>query len=140
MTAQNTRLNGAGLDLSPRVAHTATVVASPAAATETIIASLTLNKDWQTGLGVVLFGWAAFTVGTSGVSVVLRIRETNASGTVIASTGAVTYTAADLGSLSLQGLDAGIAPPVNVYVVTMTVASGAAESTVSAVDLLALLI
>lgn len=131
---------GAGLDLSSRLFHTATVVASPAAAAETIVASVTITSDVALTKGVVLAAFGAFTVGASGVSVNLRIRRTDVSGTVVKATGAVTYTAADLGALSLQAVDTGITPLNQVYVLTATVASGAAESAFSAVTLSAIVI
>jgi hypothetical protein len=134
------RLNAGGIDLTPRVQHTATVAASPATNAETTIASLTISGNLATGLGVLLVGFAAFTVGTSGVSVNLKLRQTDTSGTTIKATGAITYTAADLGSLTIVGLDASPTLPGQVYVLTMTVASGAAASTVSAVSLVALVV
>jgi hypothetical protein len=129
----------AGLDLSPRIARSDTVAASPAAAVETIICTLAIPTDVAVALGVQLFGWAAFTVGASGVSGNLRIRQTNASGTVVSATGATTVTAANLVERSVQGFDAS-PPSGGVYVLTLTVGSGAAESTVSDVQLLALVI
>lgn len=136
----NIHLNAAGVDLGPRVQRTATVVASPAAATETIIASLTIAGNLATSVGVFLFGFAAFTVGASGVGVNLKLHVTDASGTTLKATGILTYAAADLGALSIQGLHTTPAIPGQVYVMTATVASGAAESTVSAVELVALVV
>jgi len=131
-------LSAQGIDLSGRVVRSSTVVASPALAAETTIATVTVSDNLALGLGVVLFGFAAFTVGTSGVSVNLKLRQTNTSGSTVKATGAVTYTAADLGSASLLGVDTAAVLPGQVYVLTMTVASGGAESTVSAVTLLAI--
>lgn len=138
MPAEPIQLGGVALDLSPRVFVSETVVASPAAADETIIASVVVGGNLSTALGVLLTGFAAFTVGGSGVSVNLKLRQTDASGTVVAATGAVTYTAADLGALTVHGLDNGQVAARQVYVLTMVVASGAAESTVSAVTLSAI--
>lgn len=127
-------------DLSSRFAGTSVVVASPQLAAETIIGSLTIASfgDVQVIGGIRLSGWAAYTVGTSGVSVQLRIRQTNVSGAIVADTGATTATATNLGSLSILGADA--APGVKTYVLTMQVASGAAVSTVSALHLSAIII
>lgn len=128
-----------GLDLSPRLVRTETVGASPAAAAETIIGTLNIPTDVAYATGAVLLGWAAFTVGTSGVSANLRIRQTNVAGTVIAATGATTVTAASLVETNVQGMDA--APPGGgVYVLTLTIGSGSAASTVSALQLLAILV
>lgn len=135
---QPIRRSAVDLDLSPRVVASKAVVASPSAATETIIASLTIPSfgDLSIVSGIQLEGWAAFTVGTNGVSANLRIRQTDASGTIIAATGATTVTAADLRSLVALGFDA--TAGVSVYVLTLTVGSGSAASTVSGVLLRAI--
>jgi hypothetical protein len=127
-------------DLSTRFQGTSTVAASPSAAAETIIATLTLANfgDLSVTSGIRLQGFAAFTVGTNGVSAVLRIRQTNASGTVVVSSGAVTETAANLDELSVLGFDA--APGVSVYVMTLQLASASAASTVSALHLSATIV
>lgn len=127
-------------DLSARFQSTQAVAASPTANAETIIATLTLDSfnDISVVNGVRLHGWAAFTVGTSGTAVNLRIRQTNASGTIIAATGATTATAANLAALEVVGKDP--APGIGVYVLTMTVTGGAAASTVSAVHLGAIIV
>jgi len=122
-------------DLSGRFQSTQTVAASPALAAETIIGTLNITGFGDTSVvsGIQFDGWAAFTVGTSGVSATLRIRQTNASGTVVATTGALTVTAANLVQINVQGFDA--APGVGVYVLTLQIGSGAAASTVSALSL-----
>jgi hypothetical protein len=122
-------------DLSARFQSTQTVAASPALAAETIIGTLTLAGFGDTAVvsGIQFDGWAAFTVGTSGVSATLRIRQTNVAGTVVATTGALTVTAASLVQINVQGFDA--APGVGVYVLTLQIGSGAAASTVSALSL-----
>lgn len=139
-TATPIHLAAGGIDLAPRIQHTATVAASPADATETTIASLTISGNLSTSLGVVLVGFAAFTVGTAGVSVNLKLRQTNTSGTTIKATGAVTFTAADLGALPVVGVDTAPVLPGQVYVLTMTVASANAASTVSAAEILAIVV
>jgi hypothetical protein len=130
--------SAAVLDLSPRLFKTAAVVASPAAATETIIASLTINQDIQVSTGVLLFGWAAFTAGTSAVGGQLKIRRTDVSGATVKDSGAVTVVATKLYAPDIVAFDVFQAAPGAVYVLTLTMASGAAESTVSAVSLVAL--
>lgn len=127
------RVGGAGVDLSPRYAYTETVAASPAAATETIIASLTTNQDCAVMEAVRLFGWCSFTAGTDAASALLRIRRTDASGTIIKAGPAVAATATAVYSPSIAGADEGIAVPNQVYVLTLTVASASAASTVAAV-------
>lgn len=129
-----------GLDLSSRFIRTNTVAASPTAATETIIATLTVPENLTLAVGIEVVAWAAYTVGTSGTAGNLRIRRTDASGTVIAATGALTVTATNLVTASVHGTDTGPTLPGQVYVATLTVTGGAAASTVSAVHLRALLV
>lgn len=131
--------NVKGIDLSGRIARSATVVGSPAAAAETAICSVTIPDDVAIALGVLLLGYAAFTVGTNGVSGTLRLRQTDTSGTVVTSSGAVTETAANLDARSIVGFDTA-ATVGGVYVMTLTVASGSAASTVSAARLVALVV
>lgn len=140
MTFSPTRLSAAGIDLSPRVKRSTTVAASPSGSSETTVCTLTVNENLALAAGVLLVGFGAFTVGTSGVSVNLKLRQTDTSGSTIAATGAVTYTAADLGALTVVGFDTAAALPGQVYVLTATVASGAAASTFSAVSLVAILV
>lgn len=128
-------LNAANIDLSGRIAYSTTVVASPALAAETVIGSVVVPGGLQYALGVLVIGYAAYTVGTSGVSVDLKLRQTSVSGTTVGDTGATTDTAAHLNSRSVWGFDT--SPPAGgVYKLTMQVASGAAASTVSGVMLL----
>lgn len=127
-------------DLSARFQSTQTVAASPSAGTETTIATLTLANFNDIALvsGIRLEGWAAFTVGTNGVTANLKIRQTSSSGTTVVASGATTVTAANLLEMSVKGLDA--IPGVGVYVLTLLIGSGSAASTVSACDLRAILI
>lgn len=134
------RETAASVDLSARIFQTTTVVGSPALAAETIIASLTITGDLAVITGVQLFGWFAATVGTSGVSAQAKIRRTNVSGTTIVDSGATTQAAASLFERGPQGFDAITAVNQQVYVMTLTIASGAATSTVSAVSLVAIVI
>lgn len=132
--------NAGGLDLSPRVFKSTTVAASPSAATETTVCTLTVAGDIAVVSGILLLGFGAFTVGASGVSVNLKIRRTDTSGTTVAATGATTATAANLGSLSVLGFDTGITANGQVYVLTATVASGAGASTFSGASLVAIVL
>lgn len=134
------RLSAVGVDLSKRWFRSGTVVASPTAATETIIGSLTIDDDVAIQKGVAILGWAAFTVGASGTAANLRIRKDNVSGTVLSATGATTIAAAALGERGCIGFDTSPALPGQVYVVTLTVTAGAATSTVSALELHAVLL
>ena len=129
-------------DWSPRVVDTTTVAASPALAAETIIATLVIPNFGGIAITqkVYLNGWAAFTVGTSGTAIQLKIRQTNVSGTTVAATGALTggIAAGNLVAQDVQGSDA--TPGVGTYVLTLQVTAGAAASTVSAVQLIALVV
>lgn len=124
------------IDLTQRVAVSTTVAASPSAAAETVIAQLTLTGDVAILRSVILRGWAAFTVGTSGTAVRLRIRKTNVSGTVVGDSGALTGGVAAAGLLveSVAGADASPANTGQVYVLTLQVTGAAAASTVSSVE------
>ncbi len=115
-------------------------MASPADATETTVAQLTLSGDLIFGLGVLLLGFAAWTVGTAGTAVTVRIRRTNTAGTVVKSSGAMTATAGSLNAKTVVGVDTGPTLPGQVYVLTLTVSAATAVSTVSAVELVALVI
>lgn len=133
------RINARGVNLSTRFVASKTVVASPSANAQTIIASVTLPLNVQVFTAVELYGWAALTVGTSGASIDAIIRQTDTSGTVIADSGAVSATAGNLYTVQVAGIDA--APAAGqVYKLTLTIASGAAASTVSAVYLRALIV
>lgn len=123
------------IDLSKRFRGTTTVVGSPAAGAETIIASLTLNDAIQVISNIKLFGWVAFTAGTNGISATLRVRKTDASGTIVGASGAVTVVATSLYAFSCPGLDSTPTLPGQVYVLTLQIGSGSATSTVSAVNL-----
>lgn len=135
-------LDSQRIDLSKRIQVYKTVDASPAAGSETVIATLALTGFSDTALisGIVLSGWAAFTIGTSGANANLKIRQTNVSGTTVVATGATTggISAGNLVELDCEGFDA--APGVGTYVLTLTVGSGAAASTVSALMLRAILV
>lgn len=134
------QVGGAGLDLSPRYYYSETVAASPAAATETIIATLTITADVALMRGVKLSAWASFTAGTDGASALLRIRRTDASGTIVKAGPAVEVTATKVYEQSILAVDENITPAAQVYVLTLTVASASAASTVAAVTLDALVI
>lgn len=133
------RLAGDEIDFRPRFFRSTTVAASPAAAVETIIATITVTSQARAEQEAWLDGWAAFTVGTSGTAVRLRIRRTDTSGATEADTGALTggVAATNLLAQDVAGVDALGAVGSQVYVLTLTVTGGAAVSTVSAVRLTA---
>ena len=136
-------VSAARVDLSPRIVDTTTVQNSPiAAAAETIIATVNIPNFGDTTITskVFLDGWAAFTVGGSGTAITLRLRQTNGSGTVVATTGALTggVAAAALLAQDVEGSDA--SPGVATYVMTLQVTSGATNTTISAVSLRAFIV
>lgn len=134
------RMDGGAVDLSPRFLQSSVVAASPALAAITTVCSLTIPSNVGVISGIQLWGWCAFTVGTSGTAVKLDIRQTSTAGAVIATTGATSATAAQLDETGCQGFDTAGVLPGQVYVLCLTVTSGAAASTVSAVQLCALVV
>lgn len=126
-------------DLSARFVGTSTIAASPAAGSETVIATLTIPSfgDISQTSGIRLQGFAAVTIGTNGVSANLRIRQTDVNGSVVIATGALTVVAGNLYAPSILGFDA--APGIKAYALTLTIGSGSASSTVSALHLSAII-
>lgn len=127
------------LDLGNAVVSSQTVVASPSAATETIIATITVPviRDDQE---VHIDGWCGFTAGTNGVTAQLKVRRTDASGSTKATGPAKTVVAASVYDASIAAKDAPGAVVNQVYVLTLTVGSGSAQSAVSAVNFRALIV
>jgi hypothetical protein len=133
--------DAASIDFTARYRRSTTVAASPAAAAETTICTITVPiGDLSIVSGIEVVGWCAYTVGTNGTAGTLKIRQTDTSGTTIASTGALTRTAAQLVDDSIAGFDTAPAGTSQVYVLTLTITAGSAASTVSAAFLRALVI
>lgn len=139
MSVDPQTINGAYVDLSYRFAQSTTVVASPALAAETIIGSIQIPGNLVITSGVMLGAWAAFTVGTGGTAVTLKVRQTSVSGTTIVSSGALTSSAGNLNERSIWAFDTAATPNM-IYKFTMQVTSGAAASTVSAITFCALVV
>jgi hypothetical protein len=137
---QPIQVSGEHVDLSPRVVQSTAVTGSPAGAVETIVATSPALGDLAAALGVLILATLTYTVGTSGVSAIYRIRRTNAAGTAIFTSGANTVAAGNLVTATIIGLDTGPTLPGQVYVATLTIGSGAAASTVSAVPIVAVAI
>lgn len=136
------------LDLGPRVISSSTVVGSPGAATEAVVCQIVgIDNQLSVSVGVFLSAVISFTVGTSGTAVRVRIRQgtTAGAGTVIADTGALTggVAAGNLLSQDIQGFDTGVTGGGAVgaisYHVSLQVTGGAAASTVSATNIVALI-
>lgn len=130
--------SAAAIDLSPRIFKSTTVAASPAAAVETVVCTLTINEDIAIAEGVFLSAFVAFTQGTNGTGATIKIRRTDTSGTVLASTGILPFAAGVLGAASPVGFDAAAPVPGQVYVVTALMTAATAPSTFSACVLVAL--
>lgn len=132
------------LDMQARTQISTTVQNSPiAAAAETIICTLTLNRfaDIAVQAGVLVNGWCAYTIGGTPTSAQLRVRQTNGSGTVVANTGAMTgghNTAGFLVADDVNGFDSGAG--VGTYVLTLQIAGGSSNTTISAAYLVATII
>lgn len=134
------KLDAAVVALGSRYFVSQTVAASPAAGTITAVATLTLTEDLVVTKGVMLWAYGAVTVGTDGVSLLWQIRQTGVAGTIIKASGAKTAVAATLVDESMNGFDTSPTLPNQVYALCLTVGSGSAPSTVSAVTLAALVI
>lgn len=137
MTVYKTKQwDGSLLDLSGVFAQSTAVAGSPATNAETTVANLTLPGGAQIVTGVLLLAIAEFTVGTSGVSALFKIKR---GSTIIHSTGALTAVAANLMQTVAFGIDTAAADG-QAYTATLTIGSGAAQSAVSAVTFAALMI
>ncbi len=134
---QPIQYDAAHLDLSARFISSSTVSASPATNAETTIATLTLAGDLGIQTGVLLIAQCSFTAGTSGTAATMKIRRTNTSGATIVTSGATTVVATQVYQPTLLGIDPNPVPNTTVYVVTLTITGGAATSTVSAVNVIA---
>lgn len=141
MPAEPLRANAVNVDMSARFVQSSVVVGSPATNAETIVCQITVPANATIVTGVQLWGWVAFIVGTSGTGATLKLRQTNTSGSVInVGTGASTVAATNLIETGCQGLDTAGTLPNQIYVLTLQITGGAATSTVSAVQLVALVI
>lgn len=127
-------------DLTSRFVFSTSVVGSPAGSSETIIASVQLPSGLTVNSGVLIGGWAAYTLGTSATACELRVRQTNVSGTVVADTGAMTGGHNSAGLLVADDVNGVDTSPgdAQIYKLTLTVTGGAAASTVSKVLLFAI--
>jgi predicted permease len=137
---QTIQYDAAHIALASRFFYSTTVAASPPDGTETTICSVAIGGDLAVTQGVYLFGYAAFTAGTNAVGATMQIKQTNTSGTSKVSSGAVTVVATKLYAPSVFTIDTAPGSATQVYVLTLTMASGSAESTVSQARLFALVV
>lgn len=134
------KLDSLAADFTDRLFTDLTVDASPAAAAETIIATVNVASVPRSEMGVLLLASAAWTVGTNGTGSTLKIRRTDASGSTRYSTGILPTAAGVLANQSIVVFDAIGQAQNQVYVLTLTVTAASAASTVSAVTLAALVV
>jgi hypothetical protein len=115
----------------PRTRSTV-VVASPAAAAETAVCTIS-QLVLPSNDPVDLEGMVDLTIGTAGVSVTLKIeRGAAAGGTVVATGGPYTAVAGNRMNLSINGSDLQVPEISGIgYVLTVTVGSASAVSTVN---------
>ena len=142
MPVEPFKLNGALVDLGQRIQVTSTVLNSPSGASETIVATTgAFDTSVAFSKGVLIQATLAYTLGTSASACTIRVRQgTGTGGTVIYSTGAQTGGHNSAGLLVSDELDCFDTAPAagQQYTVTLTVTGGAAASTVSAVQLIAI--
>lgn len=119
--------------------RTTTVTGSPAGASETVIATLS-GLVLPYGDIIDIEATCDVTIGTSGVSATLKLeRGSAAGGTIIATIGPCTVVAANRYNFAIQGTDSQSAEfSGGTYVLTLTVGSGAATSTVNNVNMTAI--
>lgn len=121
----------------PTLFATNVVTGSPALSAETVVATLPGVTVDNPTRRVLLSGWVAYTVGTSGIAVRLRFRRDSITGAVVTGgdTSLITAIAAAIRVDSVFGIDIPGEIAAATYVLTMTVSSGAAASTVTSVYL-----
>lgn len=131
------RYGGDVIDLSKRFAFSTTVAASPSGSSETTIASLSIPSGVEITTGVLLEAWFALTYGTSAASITTKLKRGT---TQLVSSGIVTagVAAAALDERNVAYVDTA-ATDGATYNLTITIGSGAAASTVSAVYFSAIL-
>lgn len=120
------------------IQETYTVTASPADATETVIATLPGNVSLFAFQTFKLHGYAALIAEASAVSLVLKIRRASLTGTLVATSPTFTgsdITAPALGAFHVYGTDTISESANGIYVMTATLASAGGASTVAAVYL-----
>lgn len=120
-------------------AQTKTIIASPALAAETIVATTgPVNPPVDTAL-ILLFWFAELTIGTSGTALNIRIRRGTALTDTLINVGqARTVAAGNLISLCGQYFDTPGAVAEVQYSLTAQVTAGAAASTFTDVFMMAL--
>jgi hypothetical protein len=120
------------------VTFTSTIVASPAAASETIVATTGPIGLIYDGAAVFVWWFCELTIGTSGVSLNAKLRRGAALTSTLVNVGqARTVVAGNLVSFSGCYVDNAAGASAPQYSLTLTVGSGAAASTLTDVMLLA---
>lgn len=123
---------------SPRVLNTTEGVGNPAAAAETVIATLGGISTRNPGGSVILRGLVNIVAGVAATSVTLRLRRGNGTtGTQVGTSVAATVTAADSYVLTTEAVDTPGDVADQQYSLTAQVTAATAVSTVDAVSLTA---
>jgi hypothetical protein len=133
-------VDGARVFLQSSFFQSAAIVASPAAAAETVVASLTLPVQIRADQTVFLFGNPVYIVGTNGTAGTVRLRRTSVGGALVASSGALVVAATNPVAPILLAPDVPGFVANQVYVLTLQITAGSAASTLSAVALYALVV
>lgn len=121
----------------PSVYVTTTIQGSPiAAASETVIGTLQVTTD--NAAIVAMMGFCTATIGTSGTGLRLRIRADSLTGTLVGDSQSVAATAAAVGVAVVVGSPAAVEIAARTFVLTATIAAGAANTTIQNMMLLAL--
>lgn len=118
----------------PSVYVSTTIVASPALAAETIVGQVAVTTDAASL--VAMMGFITYTVGTTGTAGRLRIRADSLTGTVVADSGALTATAANVVSALAVGSPAAAEIASRLFVMTLQVTAATAASTLTSLLLL----
>jgi L,D-peptidoglycan transpeptidase YkuD (ErfK/YbiS/YcfS/YnhG family) len=123
----------------PRSFRSNVVVASPAAAAETVIAQVAVTTDGPSDI-VLLQGWCSYTTGTATTTVLAQFRRASVSGTIVGNTVPETIIGA-VGAVHSY-VETAVDQPGDVtsllYVWTLTPANGTNPGTVNAVVVSAL--
>lgn len=131
-------------DCSARVQQTTTVITSPTANAETVIATTAaFDGTLPIAIGCLIIAEIAYTTGPSATACTVKLRRgTTTSGTQVYSSGAQTGGHNSAGLLVADSAGTFDTAPGSAaaYSITLTVTGGAATSTVSAVSLTAILI
>ena len=117
---------------NPRVVASSTVIASPAAGAETIVAQVDGIATRPGGSPVLLRGYVNLIIGTGGTLVYLTLRRgTTTGGHQVFQTDGITATAGASYTHYIEAIDIPGEVAGQSYVLTVTVSNATAASTIS---------